>query len=211
MRILLSCLFALALSAHAQSTAPVPVVADSPETVRPLAVGERAPTAVLPSREGRDVELARLFAAKPTVLVFYRGGWCPYCNKHLAALGEAEVDLVRLGYQIVAVSPDPIEKIVDTANTHHLHYQLLSDRTHLVARAYQVAYRISRDAGAGFKENGIDLPILPDTDSFWLPVPTAFIVNRQGIIRFVYSNPDPSVRIGPDELIAAAKQALVSQ
>ena len=60
--------------------------ADSQETVAPLAVGSTAPAAIVKTAEGTAVDLGELVRTKPTILIFYRGGWCPYCNTHLAEL-----------------------------------------------------------------------------------------------------------------------------
>lgn len=73
--------------------------------VAPLLIGEKIAEVKLKSAENKEVSLTQLFSQKRTVLVFYRGGWCPYCNLHLAALAEAETELLDLGYQIVAISP----------------------------------------------------------------------------------------------------------
>lgn len=58
--------------------------------VAPLLIGEKIPNCILESVDGNTVSLESVLNGKRTVLVFYRGGWCPYCNLHLAALAEAE-------------------------------------------------------------------------------------------------------------------------
>ncbi|HEX3729842.1 MAG TPA: peroxiredoxin-like family protein [Opitutaceae bacterium] len=180
----------------------------SEEAVRPLGAGAAAPTAVLTSLDGQPADLAAVFAAKPTILIFYRGGWCPFCNHHLAALADAELDLRRLGYQIVAISPDPVPTLHQTAEKLHLRFHLLSDRNLQVAGRYQVAYEIPAAAGPDYKANGVDLPKIPGSANFWLTIPTAFVIGRDGRIKFVSFNADPSVMIPADQLVAAARAAL---
>lgn len=182
-------------------------LAPSPEEVRPLQAGAAAPTFVLADDAGQPVDLATVFSAKPTVLIFYRGGWCPFCNRHLAALAELELDLRSLGYQIVGISPDEPAKLRNTRENHSLRYRLLSDQRMQASPAYHLAYRLSPEQGRAYRANGIELPPVPGGDDFWLPVPAAFIVGRDGIVKFVYSNTDPSIRIGRDELLAAARAA----
>lgn len=181
-------------------------MAPSPEAAQPLSVGTKAPTATLADLDGKPVNLADAIAGKPTVLIFFRGGWCPFCSRQLAALGEHELDLRALGFQIVAISAEAAGKLAATADKTHVRYRLLSDEKAAASLAYGVAYRISSDTGKGYRENGIELSPAPDGDGFWLPVPTAFIINRAGVVRFVYSNPDPSIRISSTDLIAAAKK-----
>ena len=196
----------LVLSCRAQPLASG--FAASAETARPLAAGAKAPTAILPAQDGADTDLAKVFARKPTVLIFYRGGWCPYCNRHLAALAESELDLVKLGYHVVAISPEPIAKLRATADEHHLRYRLLSDEKALLSRRFGVAYRISAETGTGYASNGITLTHIPDSTDFWLPVPAAFLIDPTGTIKYVYWNADPSIRVSTDDLLAAAQKAL---
>jgi peroxiredoxin len=202
--VLLPALALLAVKVAAMDLAP------TAEAVRPLSAGAKAPVAILDSLDGSRLDLAEVFAAKPTILVFYRGGWCPFCNRHLASLADAELAFRRLGYQIVAISPDPVPDLSTTATRQHLRYRLLSDRQLKVSAAYRVAYQIPAADEKDYRANGIDLPKIPGATDYWLTIPTAFIVGRDGTIKFVFFNSDPSIAIAPAELIAAAKSALAT-
>jgi peroxiredoxin len=196
-----------AVLALAAATFARAAIAPAPTEIHPLAVGTLAPAFALTSADGTTFDLATAFAAKPTVLIFYRGGWCPFCNRHLAALAELEPQLRGLGYQIIGVSPDRPENLAPTAERHHLRYQLLSDRAMHASSAYGVAYRIPAETAKAYPGNGIDLPLIPGETDSWLPVPAAFIIGRDGRVRFVYFNPDPAIRISNADLLAAAKAA----
>lgn len=195
----------LALVATDARGAALPATA---EAVRPLEVGAAAPTAVLTSLDGTTVDLAAVFAAKPTILIFYRGGWCPFCNRHLAALADSEIELRTLGYQIVAISPDPVPVLDRTSARLHLRFRLLSDRELKVSARYQVAFRIPAADEPAYRANGINLPQIPGAPDYWLPIATAFVIGRDGRIKFVSFNSDPSVTTPPEALVAAAKAAL---
>lgn len=54
------------------SAADVPAAADD---VRPLLVGSAVPDVLLPTADGGEVNLLTEAQAKPTILIFYRGGW----------------------------------------------------------------------------------------------------------------------------------------
>ncbi|WP_269226339.1 peroxiredoxin-like family protein [Flavobacterium eburneipallidum] len=170
-----------------------------PTEISPLLVGERIPNLTLKSIDNIDVNLSELLTKKRTILVFYRGGWCPYCNLHLAALGQAEKELLDLGYQIIAVSPDAPKNLKITDEKEKLNYLLLSDSDGALAKAVGIAFQ----APDGYKQyvsngsNGIN-------NSF-LPVPTVFIVNTNTEIQFEHITPDFKHRISNDLLIAAAK------
>ena len=68
-------------------------------------------------------------------MIVYRGGWCPYCNLHLAALRKVEQPLKEMGFQIIAISPDKPEELMKTDEKHTLGYTLLSDSSATAIKA----------------------------------------------------------------------------
>ncbi len=199
--------FASALVVLTGALARAATPAPSAEEAQPLAVGAHTPTVTLVDMEGAKVDLAAAFAEKPTVLVFYRGSWCPFCNRQLAALGELEPKLLALGYQILAVSPDTADGLKKMAGKNKLTYRLLSDQDMVASSGYGVAFRVSAKTQESYHGHGIDLTPIPGGEGTWLPVPTVFIVGRDGVIKFVYSNPDFKVRLSSESLLAAAEAA----
>jgi peroxiredoxin len=181
--------------------------AASAADARPLGVGAHAPGLTLTDSEGAPVDLAKAFAGKPTVLVFYRGSWCPFCNRQLAALGELEPKLLALGYQIIAISPDTAEGLKKMAGKNHLNYRLLSDHEMKASSAYGTAFRLSAEIEKAYGGHGVPLTPIPGDKGFWLPVPTVYLVGRDGLIKFAYSNPDYKVRLASADLLAAAESA----
>lgn len=176
------------------------IIPDKPEDISPLLNGEKIPMADLPDASGKPVNLNQAVAARPTILVFYRGGWCPYCSKQLAGLQEILPDLKSTGYQLIAISTDDPEHLSMSASKEKLDYTLLSDADLAVAKQFGLAYK----APTAYAQ------ILPqssggkDTDQL-LPVPSVFIIDRKGTIQFEYINPDFTHRLSPDLLKAATK------
>ncbi len=121
-------------------------VADYADDIHPLLVGMSVPDVVLTDIQGKQVKLYSLLEQKPTVLIFYRGGWCPYCNLQLEQLHTIESDVLNEGYQIVAVSADRPENIETSIEKHDLHYTLLSDSTMNAAKAFGLAFRVDKEA-----------------------------------------------------------------
>ncbi len=172
---------------------------------RPLGVGAQAPSITLAGIDGPPVDLGKAFAEKPTILVFYRGSWCPFCNRQLAALAALEPKLLALGYQIIAVSPDTAEGLKKMAGTNHLDYRLLSDHGMVASKAYGTAFRLSPAIEEKYRSFGVPLNPIPGDEGHWLPVPTVYLIGRDGLIKFAYSNPDFRVRLSSDALLAAAE------
>ena len=124
-------------------------------------------------------------SAKPTVIIFYRGGWCPYCNAHLADVQKAEKDLLAMGYQILAISPDRASALRATMDDDKLTYTLLSDADMEATGAFGLAYGLDDAAAAKYKSFGVPLTAQHD-GHFWLPVPAVYIVGKDGKIAFAH-------------------------
>lgn len=173
--------------------------------VNPVEVGATAPDVPLLRADGKTVRLHKLVAGQPAVLVFYRGGWCPYCNRHLAALGEIEEKLRNLGYRIHAVSMDKPEKVAATAEEADFDYALYSDASADVAKAFGLAFRVDAATYEKLIGYGIDLEAASGQDHHILPVPAVFIIDREARIRFRYFNPDYKERLSGEKLLKAAR------
>lgn len=164
-------------------------VAERAEDISPLLIGETIPPTGLYSMENKKILSDELFKEKPTVLLFYRGGWCPYCNAHLAAVGQITREIKALGYQILAVSPDSPEKLRESVEQQDLDYRLISDTQGKFSQAMGLAFRSPekyRDMLSAFSGGG---------NTGFLPVPALFIVDRDGTILFEYISPDYKNRI----------------
>ncbi len=194
----------LALAGAVAQADSMDVPAD-PAKVVPLKVGDAIPAVTVRNPDGSGHKIGPGPLATPTVLIFYRGGWCPYCNRHLGALKKAEPALLKMGYDLLFLSADRPEILFSSLKEPDIHYTLLSDATMAAARAYHVAFRVDDATIAKYKEFGVDLEAASGQKHHQLPVPAVFIIDRAGIIRFVHANPDYTTRISPEELVSAAE------
>lgn len=104
-------------------------VADRAEEISPLLIGETIPDILVMAPDGSEHTMLNILSRKPTVILFYRGGWCPYCNAHLSDIRDAENEIIKSGYQIIAISPDSPENLVVTSEKNDPNYKTrLSDR-----------------------------------------------------------------------------------
>jgi len=143
---------------------------------------------------------------RPVLLIFYRGGWCPYCNAQLQDLHSAEPKIVAMGYRVLFLSTDRPQLLYSSLKE-KVTYHILSDSSLSAARAFGVAYRLDDQAYAKMKSYGIDLEQTTGTKLHELPVPSVFIVDRAGVVRFRYFNPDYRVRLDAASILAAAQNA----
>jgi peroxiredoxin len=178
---------------------------DGPEKVAPLTVGSKAPTQVLPAADG-PFDLAKAIAQKPTILVFYRANWCGLGKDALTEVQKEAPFFGAAGFQIIAVSTDTRESLKAAAESNQLDFPLLSDRSLALASAYGIAFRASKKLVDDYSKKGISLASIPgEENASGLLVPSVFIVDSSGIIRWVYSNPKRNPT--PSELIAAVAKA----
>ncbi|MCD0470927.1 peroxiredoxin-like family protein [Flavobacterium sp. JAS] len=190
-KLLFIALATLSSIANAQSTIP-----KSATDIAPLLIGEKIPDITLKTSDNTDVQLSDLFKKKKTVLVFYRGGWCPYCNTHLQALAEAEKQILDLGYQIIAVSPDAPENLKITEEKDKVKYTLLSDSKGELIKAVGIIY----DAPENYK--AVIYVHSKGANANFLPVPSIFVLNTESDILFEYISPDFKHRITTDLLVS---------
>ena len=177
------------------------------ETLQPLMIGTEIPDLTLQTAAGESVNLRTAAKEQPLVLIFYRGGWCPYCSLHLGQLQEVDPPLRELGYRIIAVSPDRPQELGKSIEKEKLAYTLLSDSDMAAAQAFGLAFTVDDATLEKYDEYGIDLETASGEKHHMLPVPAVFLVGTDGVIDFVYANPDYKMRIDPEVLLASAKAA----
>lgn len=175
-------------------------IAPSAEEARPLQPGTELPAVSVLDRDGGAVALADYLKGRKAALVFYRGGWCPYCTKHLSALKDAIEPLKAEGFEIVAMSPDTPEKLSETAKEHELPYTLLSDSKLDAAKAMGVAFSLDTVTALKYRAFGVSLV------EGSLPVPAVFLIDETGVIRYTHSETDYTKRLNSDALVKAAKE-----
>ena len=100
-----------------------------------VAVGDTLESFTLSDATGAPVTLDELVEAGPAVIVFYRGGWCPYCNLALRTYQrELLPELAAFGARLVAISPQTPDQSLSTAEKAELDFTVLSDPGSRVAQ-----------------------------------------------------------------------------
>lgn len=174
------------------------------EDVRPLLPGMSAPSFNMKDVNGNDIAVKPEQLEKPVVLTFYRGGWCPYCNLHLAELRTVEDQLQKMGYDVWFISADRPD-ILHESLKEKVDYKIYSDATLEVAAAFGIGFKVDDETIKRYQGFGIDLEAASGEVHHGLPAPATFIIGANGIVQFQYTNPDYTVRLPPQVLLAAAE------
>ncbi len=180
-------------------------VAISAEDICPILVGEKIPDIIVTDINGRPFNLNNSIEQKPTILIIYRGGWCPFCNRQLDNLIKVEPNLISMGYQLIAISIDRPSKLKESLAKHKINYTLLSDSNAVASTALGIAFKIDDNTIEKYKKFNINLETASGMNHHILPVPAVFIIGKDGIIKYEYINPNYSVRLDSDLLVNTAK------
>ncbi len=194
-QILLILLFAAMTSIPAFSQLP-----EKAEDISPLLNGETIPDIALKAPDGSAHQVAQIIEEKPTILLFYRGGWCPYCNAHLSEIQEVEAEIINLGYQLIGISPDSPENLKVTDEKKQLNYGLYSDASGEFTKAMGIAFQSPE------KYSGMLRDVSDGQNQGFLPVPSVFVVDQSGTILFEYINPNYKTRLSAGLLMAVLKE-----
>lgn len=175
------------------------------DLVQPLLVGMQAPDFTVRDVENKAFKFAARTLARPVVLTFFRGGWCPYCNLHLSEMRLAERQLRDMGFDIWFISIDKPEFLLESLDDPDIGYTVFSDSSLDATRAFGLAFRVDDELNERYLGYGIDLEKASGENHHVLPAPATYIIGTDGIINFAYINPNYKIRLHPDVLLAAAK------
>jgi len=169
-----------------------------------VAAGDLLQDFTLPDATGKEVSLSELVADGPAVLVFYRGGWCPYCN---LALHQYQAELVpqlsRFNARMVAISPQAPDESLSTAEKHALQFPVLSDAGARVARQLGVTFEPAEDVLEAQRTLGLDIREGNAEGASELPMPTVLVVDPDRVVRFADVHPDYTSRTEVQAIISA--------
>jgi peroxiredoxin len=148
-----------------------------------IRVGDHIPNVTLKTMKSESYSLTEDLKNQAAIIIFYRAQWCPYCNEHLSELQDYEKQFIKLGYKVIAISSESPDDLSITKTKTFAKYLLLSDEEKKAIQGFGV-------------ENGN------------VAIPSVFIVDKNGIIKYVHSDPDYKVRLSGAEVYQQAKDVL---
>jgi len=168
-----------------------------------LFIHSKAPDFKAKDLTGLPVNLKDLRKKGPVVLVFYRGNWCPYCNKELTRIQDSLQMITEKGATLIAVTPEAQEGIIKTAEKTKAQFPIIYDEDMKIMKAYDVAYKVDEKTVARYKNFDIDLAANNNQkpEDVFLPVPAVYIVDKEGSITYRYFEPDYKKRPSVKEIL----------
>lgn len=168
-----------------------------------IPVGRPAPDALLRDSDGHEVRLEDLVTNGPILLVFYRGGWCPFCNFQIRELTKAYPEFEKRGVTPVAVSVDDVDEAAKTQATYTIPFPVLSDPDLAAHRALRVAHYADEAEVAKLRGFGIDIERSSGRKHHTIAIPSIFIIDVEGVVRWAHADRDYKVRPSTEQLLAA--------
>lgn len=172
---------------------------------RAFNVGDKIVDGTLIDYTGKEYSVLELLDGKPTIINFYRGGWCPYCNIELRIFNELLTN--ESGINMLAISPERQEPNESSENNiNKLNFNVYSDINNVYAKKFNIVFDATETIDNIYRnEFGIDLERSQGNTNHELPLPATYVVNKDGIIVFAYLDADYTNRAEPKDAIAAYK------
>ncbi len=168
-----------------------------------LTVGQKAPAFELQDHNGNLASSAELLEKGRLVLFFIRGRWCPFCVGQTEAMSLIAPQIAEAGASLAAISPQTVKQSFFMHDQHKLRFPLLSDPGNQVARQFGLVYRVPEYQQAIYQRVFVNLPLTNGDESWELPIPAAFVLDRNGTVLYASANEDYTQRPEPADILRA--------
>ena len=168
------------------------VEAQKPE---PLFIGDKAPNILAVDQFENRVSLKDRLGNGPVIVVFYRGQWCPHCNRHMSQIQDSLQLILNAGASVIAVTPEKGDKIEKTMQKSGASFSIVFDENHRIMDKYKVSFKLSAWKRFIYGLGGININKASGNKDNALPVPATYIIATDGTIFSSHFNEDYSDRM----------------
>jgi peroxiredoxin len=166
-----------------------------------LAVGKKALDAEVENYEGKKVKLFDILGKEPVLLVFYRGGWCPYCNYQVHEFAKAYPEYKKRGVMPVVISVDRPEESSKTQAQYKIPFPVLSDPDLKAHKAYQVLQVVDEKTREKYTKFGIDLEKASGKNHHTIAVPSIFLISKDRKVLWAHADREYKTRPHTEQLM----------
>lgn len=156
-----------------------------------LNLNDQAPDFTAADQNGKNISLKKELKNGAVVLVFYRGQWCPFCNKQLKQLEDSLGMIKARGATVLTITPEKQENISKTVGKTKASFSILHDEGLQIMKRYDVAFKVDDKTIEAYKKYGIDFTEANgEANGANLPVPAVYVINKEGKIVYKYFDKD---------------------
>ncbi len=173
-----------------------------------LSVGTMAPDFTEQTSDGSEFTLSDIYQDHAVVLIFYRGGWCPYCNVQLQEYQQNIEDFEAAGAKIIAISVDSKDTVTEYVSEQQLDFRVVGNPQADLLKLYNLVTYVPQDMSKMYKEKyKIDLVGASGRRDGLIAIPATYVIGPGGEITFAEANEDYKVRPKARDVLEAVKQS----
>lgn len=174
---------------------------------KPLIPGQTAPIFKANDNHGKEWFMAEEYQKQPLVIVFYRGQWCPACNRHLSALNDSLKYIQKAGGRLIAITPETSENIKLSVDKSKAKFPIISDPNGYIAQAFGVDFFVTETYQKMINDKlQADIATNNGTEEANLPVPATYIIGTDGKVKYAHFHPDYHLRATAAEIVTELKK-----
>ena len=163
--------------------------------------GDKAPGFTAITHAGTQTNLKKLTQNGQVVMIFYRGYWCPFCNKELNHMNDSLPMLQAKGATVIAITPEKYESVNKTIEKTKASFEIISDTANIILKQYGVNFTVDDKTVEKYKTYGVDFASVNGNAENTLPVPAVFIIDKNGKFKYLYFDKDYRKRPSVKELL----------
>lgn len=149
-----------------------------------LIAGTKLPHFTVQDVNDKTITSAQL-TDTPSILIFYRGNWCPLCMAQLKELVARYKEISALGVRVAMISPQPHNNTVELAKKFNVKFDFLTDIGNAAARTLGIENL--NGTPMGMQMFGYDNDTV---------LPTVIITGKDG--KIVWTHETDNYRIRPE-------------
>ena len=171
------------------------------ETPEGLFINSKAPDFRASDQHGQEIHLKEFLKKGKVVLVFYRGQWCPYCNRELKRLQDSLQLIISKKATLISVTPEKSESVSKTIEKTSATYSIISDDGLKIMKAYNVAFELDENTLTRYRNAGLNIESNNSKNGNFLPVPAVYIIDKESNIVYRFFDPDYKKRPSVKEIL----------
>ena len=160
------------------------------DSISTLQVGDIAPDFYGIDQSEDTVNLGESLLNGPVVLIFFRGSWCYYCNRHISKFQDSLEYVLDRGASVIAVSPQIPEYNQKTIRKTGASFSVIHDEGYQIMESYYVSFTVDEKIVNKYRRFGRHIDRANANEDYILPVPATFIIGEDRVIRYIQYDPN---------------------
>jgi peroxiredoxin len=167
-----------------------------------LKPGDTAPDFSASDVNNNMVTLAKELENGPVVIIFYRGEWCPVCNRYLSNFQDSLSYVVAAGAKVLAITPEQPSSALKMIKKTGATFTVIPDPTEQIMQRYEVIFSVT-EAYQDRIKNKLEADIASNNEKkdAKLPVPATYIINKEGIVVYRQFDLDYHIRASVKDIL----------